>query len=73
LVQIDKLDAETLVNQDYDAFMFRCILRLEIKAHECYCEGIGHGGDRKVLSQGKSHTGIISDDDDADEYYEDGN
>lgn len=33
--------------------MFRCIVRLEIKAHECYCEGTGYGGDRITLNQGE--------------------
>lgn len=32
--------------------MFRCVVRLEIKGCDFYCDGSGYGGDRDVIHQG---------------------
>nr|QIC49986.1 RAD52 motif-containing protein 1 [Actinia equina] len=53
IIKIEKLDEKTMDNQEISAFMYRSIVRLEIKAHDCYCDGIGYGGDRKTLKQEK--------------------
>ena len=34
------------------AAMFRCVVRLEVKGCDFYCDGSGYGGERNVIHQG---------------------
>lgn len=39
-------------NQEKNNALFRCVVRLEIKDCEFFCDGTGYGGDRNILKQG---------------------
>ena len=53
--QIDRLTNQDNCDKQGKAItaMFRCVVRLEIKGCDFYCDGSGYGGDRDVIHQGQ--------------------
>ena len=53
--QIDRLTDQDNCDKHGKAItaMFRCVVRLEIKGCDFYCDGSGYGGDRDVIHQGQ--------------------
>ena len=39
-------------SQEKGNSLYRCVVRLEIKDCEFFCDGTGHGGDQSTLQQG---------------------
>ena len=58
IVEVEKLtnSVNSCNNQEKDikaTCMFRCVVRLEIKGCDLYCDGSGYGGDTNVIQQGQ--------------------
>ena len=56
-MQIERLEEDSNKNasQEKDRnslAMFKCVVRLEIKGCDFFCDGIGYGGDKSVIQQG---------------------
>ncbi|KAM7428722.1 RAD52 motif-containing protein [Porites harrisoni] len=58
IVQMDRLTDQHNCDKQGKAItaMFRCVVRLEIKGCDFYCDGSGYGGDRDVIHQEKDPT-----------------
>ena len=56
-MQIERLkeDSDNIDSQEKNRnclAMFKCVVRLEIKGCDFFCDGVGYGGDRTVIQQG---------------------
>ncbi len=53
-LQMERLENKTdnCDSQEKNNALFRCVVRLEIKDCEFFCDGTGYGGDRNTLQQG---------------------
>ncbi|XP_022800798.1 RAD52 motif-containing protein 1-like isoform X2 [Stylophora pistillata] len=54
ITQLDRLEnrSEAGDSQERTNAVYRCVVRLEIKDCEFFCEGTGYGGDKNILEQG---------------------
>ncbi len=54
LLQMERLEnkIDNCDSQEKNNALFRCVVRLEIKDCEFFCDGTGYGGDRNTLQQG---------------------
>ncbi|PFX19172.1 RAD52 motif-containing protein 1 [Stylophora pistillata] len=52
---LDRLEnrSEAGDSQERTNAVYRCVVRLEIKDCEFFCEGTGYGGDKNILEQGQ--------------------
>ncbi|XP_027042436.1 RAD52 motif-containing protein 1-like [Pocillopora damicornis] len=57
-LKLDKLEnrSETEDSQEKTNAVYRCVVRLEIKDCEFFCEGTGYGGDKNILEQERDPT-----------------
>ena len=52
-LQIERLEnSEHSHNQKNSSAMFKCVVRLEVKGCDFFCDGSGCGGDRSIIQQG---------------------
>lgn len=58
ITQLDRLEntSEAGDSQEKTNAVYRCVVRLEIKDCEFFCEGTGYGGDKNILEQEKDPT-----------------
>ncbi|CAH3141419.1 unnamed protein product, partial [Pocillopora meandrina] len=58
IMQLDRLEnrSETEDSQEKKNAVYRCVVRLEIKDCEFFCEGTGYGGDKNILEQERDPT-----------------
>ncbi|KAL9962063.1 hypothetical protein ACROYT_G031131 [Oculina patagonica] len=58
IVQMERLENKTdnCDSQEKNNALLRCVVRLEIKDCEFFCDGTGYGGDRNTLQQEKDPT-----------------
>jgi len=53
-LQLERLEKkiDNSDSQEKSSSLYRCVVRLEIKDCEFFCDGTGHGGDQSTLQQG---------------------